>query len=109
MMDSIMALKNHWDIKYVHGSRFLGQSKNKVFVFKLSRDLQRNGMDLMKHMQVGGNMEKLFKIFDHVKCLKNKTIQTCHMYDNKYCKVLIIACCDILLKMTQLKKINEKT
>ena len=64
-------------------------------------------MDLMQHMQVGGNMEKLFMIFDHVKCLNNTTIQTCHMYDNKYCKVLTITCCDIHSKDNTIQIINE--
>ena len=32
---SIMALINHSRFKYVHDSRFLGQSKDKVFVFKM--------------------------------------------------------------------------
>ena len=57
MMDSIMALKDHSGFKYVHGSRFPGQSKDKVFVFKMSINLPRSSVDLVKHMQVGGDME----------------------------------------------------
>ena len=49
-MDSIMALKDHSGFKYVHDSRFPEQSKDKIFVFKMS-------VDLVKHMQVGGYME----------------------------------------------------
>ena len=49
-MDSIMALKDHSGFKYVHGSRFPGQSKDKVFVFKMSVDLPGSGVDLVKRM-----------------------------------------------------------
>ena len=34
-------------------------------------------------------------MFDHVKRLKNWTTLACYVYDNKYCKVLTIACCDM--------------
>lgn len=64
----------------------------------MSRDFQKGGVGLMKHMQVGGNIEILFMIFDHVKCTKVWTMQTCHVYGNKYWKVLTIACCDIQSK-----------
>ena len=51
-MDSIMALKDHSGFKYVHDSRFPGQSKDKVFVFKMSVDFSGSGVDLVKRMQV---------------------------------------------------------
>ena len=46
-IDSIMALKDHLGFKYVHGSRFWGQSKDKVYVFKMSVDLPGSGVDLV--------------------------------------------------------------
>src|ERR1700737_852172 len=52
-MDSIMALKDHSAFKFVHGSRFPGQSNDKMFVFKISIDLPGNGVELVKKMQVG--------------------------------------------------------
>ena len=56
-MDSIMALKDHSGFKYVHDSRFPGQSNNKVFIFKMSVDLPGSDVDLVKHMQVERDME----------------------------------------------------
>ena len=94
-MDSIMALKDHSGFKYVHGSRFPGQSKDKVFVFKMSVNLPGSGVDLVKRMQVGGDMENSWIMFDHVKRLKDWTTLACHVYDSKYCKMLTIACCDM--------------
>jgi hypothetical protein len=49
-MDSIMALKDHSAFKFVHGSRFPGQSNDKVFVFKMSVDLPGSGVKLVKRM-----------------------------------------------------------
>ena len=94
-MNSIMVLKDHYAFKFVHGSRFPGQSKYKVFVFKMYVDLPASGVELVKKMQVGGDMENSWIIFDHVKRLKDWTTMTCHVYDSRYCKVLIIACCDM--------------
>ena len=65
-MDSIMALKDQSSFKYVHANRFPGQSKDKVFVFKMSVDLPGSGVDLVERMQEGGNMENYWIMFDHV-------------------------------------------
>ncbi len=46
-MKSIMALEHHLGFKYIHRNRFPGQSKDKVFVFKMSVDLPRSGVNLL--------------------------------------------------------------
>ena len=66
-----MAFKYHLGLKYIHGSRFLRQSKVKMFVFKMSIDLPGSSVNLVKRTQVGGDMENSSIIFDHVKCLKD--------------------------------------
>ena len=38
----------HYAFKFVHGSRFPGQSKDKVFVFKMFVDLPSSGVKLVK-------------------------------------------------------------
>ena len=93
--NSIMVLKDHSTFKFVSGSWFPTPSKDKMFVFKMSVDLPDNGVELVKKMQVGKDMKNSWIIFDHVKCVKDWTTMTCHVYDNQYCKVLIIACCDM--------------
>jgi hypothetical protein len=57
IMYSIMALKDHSAFKFVHGSRFLSQSKDKVFVFKMYVDLPSSDVALVKMMEVGGDIE----------------------------------------------------
>jgi hypothetical protein len=39
---STMMLKDHSSFKYVYGSRFMGQSKDKICVFKMSIDIPRS-------------------------------------------------------------------
>ena len=65
-MDSIMAFTDHVGFKYVHDNRFLGQSKDKVFVFKTFVDLAGSGVGLVRHMQHDGDMENSWIMFDHV-------------------------------------------
>ena len=57
MMNNVMTLKDHSGFKYIHRSRFPRQSKSKVFVFKMSVDLQGSDVDLVKHMHVGRYMD----------------------------------------------------
>jgi hypothetical protein len=94
-MNNIMALKNHYVFKFVYCSRFLRQAKDKVFVFKIFVDLLGSDSKLVKRMQVGGNMENSWIIFDHVKYLKYWRTMACHVYNSQCCKVLTIACCDM--------------
>ena len=44
-------------------------------------DLLGSGVDLVKRMHVGGDMENLWIMFDHVKLLKNWTTIVCHVYN----------------------------
>ena len=42
-----------------------------MFVFKMSVDLPGNGVEFVKMIQVGGDMENSWNMFDHVKRLKD--------------------------------------
>jgi hypothetical protein len=74
---------------------FPDSPKTKFLSFKISVDLPGSGVDLVKRMQEGGDMENSWIMFDHIKCLKDWTTLACHVYDSKYYKVLTIACCDM--------------
>lgn len=63
IMNSIMALKDHYSFKYICVSRFLGQSKDKMFIFKILVDILESGV---KRMQVEGDIENSQIIFDHM-------------------------------------------
>lgn len=66
-----------------------------MFVFKTLVDLSANKVELVKCMQVGGDMENYWIMFDHVKHLKDWTTMACHVYNTNYCKLLTKACCDM--------------
>ena len=50
-------------------------------------DLLDSGVELVKKMQVGRNMENSWIMFDHVERLKYWTTMIYHVYDSRYCKV----------------------
>ena len=57
-----------------------------------------SGVDLVKRMQPGGDLECTWVMFDHVKRVKDWTTMACHVYDFVYCKVMTIAVCDMQSK-----------
>ena len=71
------------------------QDNGKVFVFKMSVDRPESGVDLVKRMQPGGDLQDCWIMFDHVKRVASWTTIVCQVYDNKYCKVMTIALCDM--------------
>lgn len=56
-MDNSVALQNDSGYKFVHGNRFPNQLKDKVFSYKISWDLLGWGVECVRRMQVGGDME----------------------------------------------------
>lgn len=93
--DSILELKDYSNFVFIHQNQFPGQNKGKVFVFKMSVDRPGSGVDLVKRMQPGGDLQDCWVMFDHVKRVSSWTTMACHVYDSKYCKVMTIALCDM--------------
>jgi hypothetical protein len=54
-----------------------------------------SGVDLVKQMQSGGDLQDAWIMFDHVKHVKKWTTMACHVYDFAYCLVMTIAICDM--------------
>jgi hypothetical protein len=65
--DSNMAMKKYTTIEYIHANVFPRQGKEKVYVFKMLEDGPGSGLDLVKCMQPGGDLENAWLMFDHVK------------------------------------------
>ena len=93
--DSFMAMQRYTTIEYIHGNIFLNQGKDKVRVFKMLVDGPGSDVDLVKHMQLGGDLENTWLIFDHVKWVQEWTTTACHVYDATYCKVMTIVVYDM--------------
>jgi len=54
-----------------------------------------SGVDLVKRMQLDGDLENVWLMFDHVKCVKDWTIMAWHVYDTGCRKVMTIVVCDM--------------
>lgn len=96
-MDSITKLRGSSNWAFIQENKFPGQGSDvdKVFVFKMSEIGPGSGVDLVRRMQPGGDLEDAWLMFDHVKRVKQWTTMACHVYDSTYCKVMTIAICDM--------------
>ena len=52
-----MAMKTCTTIEYIHTNVFQGQGKDKMYVFKMLEDRLGSGLDLIKYMQLGRDLE----------------------------------------------------
>jgi hypothetical protein len=97
VMDSITRLRGDSNWAFVQENRFPGQGAetDKVFIFKMSEVGPGGGVDLVKRMQPGQDMEDACIMFDHVKRVKLWTTMACHVYNSTYCRVMTIAVYDM--------------
>ena len=79
---------------------FLGHSNdpNKVFIFKMSKVGLGSGVDLIRQIQPGKDLEHAWIMSDDVKRVTNWTTMACHVYDATYQCVMTIACCKFQFK-----------
>lgn len=88
-LDSIMALKEFFQFKYVRDNHSPCQYKDQVFVFVMYVDRVGSGVDHVKCMQCGGDMDKYWDMFDRmyplwdlnyfgVSCLGQHILQGAH-------------------------------
>ena len=96
-MESITMLRGLSTWAFVQKNMFPGQGdeEDKVFVFKMSEVGPASGVDLVKRMQPGGDLQDAWVMFDHAKRVHPWTTMACHVYDSTYCRVMTIACCDM--------------
>ena len=96
VMDGIAKLRGVSSWAYVQRNQFPGQGdeKDKVFVFKMSEVGPGSGVDLVRRMQPGGDLENAWIMSDHVKRVKGWTTMAAHVYDMVYQRIMTIACCD---------------
>jgi hypothetical protein len=72
-----------------------GFDSDKVFLFKMSKVGPGNGVDLVKRMQPGGDLQDAWIVFDHVKRVKKWTTMVCHVYNSTYCCIMTMKICDM--------------
>ena len=103
VLNNIMTMKKNSRFEFVHDSVFPGQEKEKVYLFKMLTEGPGSGVDLVKRMQVGGDLANGWMMFDHVKRVKDWTTMACHVYDSVYRKVMTIATCDMQSEDTEIQ------
>ena len=55
-----------------------------------------SGVDLVRRMQRGGDLELQWVMFDHVKRISHWTTLGVHVYDPTHCKVMTICVCRVV-------------
>jgi len=80
--------------KFSNQFRGQGGDADKVFVFKMSEVGPGSGMDLVRWMKPGGDLENVWMMSDHVKRVKGWTTMIAYVYDETYQWIMTIACCD---------------
>jgi len=75
-------------------------SSQNIFLFKMSMEGLISGMDLVRQMQLKGDLENAWIMFDHVKHVENQTTMVCHVYDPMYYKMMTNTTCDMQSKNT---------
>ena len=96
-MDGIRMLRGFSNWKFIQNNMFPGQGDDaaKVYVFKMSEVGPGSGVDLVKRMQTGGDLEDAWIMFDHVRRVRDWVTMACHVYDPTYCRIMTIAACDM--------------
>jgi len=103
VIDNIMTMTKKSKFEFIHDSLFLGQGKEKVYIFKMLTEGLGSEVDLVKRMQPEGDMENAWMMFDHVRRVKEWSTMACHVYDSAYKKVMTIAMCDMQSEDTEIQ------
>jgi len=98
-----MTMKKESKFEFIHDSVFLGQGKEKVYIFKMLTEGLGSGVDLVKRMQVGRDLQNAWVMFDHIKRVKDSRTMACHVYDTDYKKVMTIAMSDMQSEDTKVQ------
>ena len=94
-VNNILKLKRGSRYDFIHDSCFPGQGSNLAYFFKMSTVRPGSGVDLVRGMQKGGNLQSKFIMFDHVKRVPFWTTLGAPVYDPMHCKVMIVYVCDM--------------
>jgi hypothetical protein len=86
-IDSILELKSKSWYDYIQKYSFLRQVLGqKVFIFKMSINVVGSGTSLVTWMQLAGDLQNAWIIFDHVKHVTSWIAMVCHVYNRPIAK-----------------------
>ncbi len=79
-IDNILQLKSKNRYDYIQECCFPQQVHGqKVFIFKMSINDVENGVSFITQMQPTGDLQYVWIMFDHVKCVAGWTTMACHV------------------------------
>jgi hypothetical protein len=95
-IDNILELKSKSWYDYIQRCCFLRQViGQKVFIFKMSINDVGSKTSLVTWMQLAGDLQNAWIIFDHVKHAISWITIVCYVYNPAYYKMMTIAVCDM--------------
>jgi hypothetical protein len=101
-IDCILKLKALFSYNYIQNNCFFSQLVGqKVYLFKIFVDGVVFKFDLVWQTQPGDDMQNAWMMFNHVKRVQAWMTMACHVYNIVYCKVVIIAGCDMQFRDTK--------
>lgn len=74
---------------------FLYNNLEKKIFFKMFVHGNASGCNLVKQMQLNGDLQTSWIMFDHVKCVSKWITLVCHVYDLIYYKMMTIEIYDL--------------
>jgi hypothetical protein len=104
-MTMILELKAKTVMPFVQSVLFLGQSlasNERPHIFKMSTSGLGSGIDLIRRMQPGGNLEHSWVLSDVMhRMLDNKWVtMSAHVYDHHFCGLCTIFTCELVSQDT---------
>jgi len=66
-----MMMKKEMKFKFIHENIFLGQGKEKIYIFKMLSEGSESGVDLIRRMQSRGDLQNAWIMFDHMRYVKD--------------------------------------
>ncbi len=103
-IDYILKLKTLFGYDYTYDNFFpCQQVVQKVYLFKMFVYGVASKFDLVWRMQPSDDMQNVWMMFNHVKCVQGWTTMAYHVYDSVYCKVITIVVVDIQFKDTEVQ------
>ena len=103
-IDNILKLKKSSTYDYIHDNKFPGQGDELVYLFKISTCCQGSGVSLVCKMQLGGDLENEWIMFNHIKKVKDWTTFGIHVHNLDYYSMMTVDVCDMQSKKADPKE-----
>ena len=95
-LDMVEQLRIECPYAFIQLSDRFGFGTGRYYIFKMSEDGPGSGVDLVRRMQPGGDLDKRWIMFDHLNRVRGWKTMSCYVFDSGMCRLMTIATCEIL-------------